>query len=398
MDKIMLILLVIAIVMSFFVGNAMIIFAIYESDASYLAEDGWLLVLIAVVVDFILLCFVIAKIRTPVSSSFQLMRSGLKNRRKEKKEAAKLKKLLENEALYVNRLQELRDKGISESATKRTFRFCQLIETIAGREQLQACLSKVSEKKSVLDEIDDIESRMLKIAESCKNAGDADKCKYYLGLIKSNKLMPKVTSLENDCKEQLFLRKREKKAIWSWTKWFLGTLFLGLMIFAGLYIEDTPYRELRSMIKDQSLTAEMCDWKNRNSEDSFYDYFQSPKGYKLLASELTQLHRDNDVNKAMWLLCIQPDCIDGYHLCASSSFIKWIVEYAKNNGVRSTNQEGAGDSWYNVYYDVDGYRITIDSYEDKASNINDFSISDGENRNTIYARNKYQQGNMPTIE
>ncbi|MDE6568041.1 MAG: hypothetical protein K2K70_09975 [Lachnospiraceae bacterium] len=398
MDKIFLILFIIFLVLAFFEGNIMIIVAISEKDISGWSEY-WILILIAIVIDLILLCLVMARFMPPICSSFQLMRSGLRNHRTAKKESKKLKKLLKSEELDVNRLQELRDKRISESATKRTLHFCQLIENIAGEEQLQDCLSEVREKQGVLDEINDIENRILKVAESCKNAGDIKSCKYYLDILKSAKVItPEITSLENECEEQLLWRERESRAIQLWVKVFLGIFIFIIAVCVRLYITDTPYRELRSMIKDQSLTAEMCSWSSKNSEESYYDYLTSEKGCKLLASELTKLHEDNDVSKAMWLLCIQPDYIDGYHLSASPSFINWIVDYAKTNGARSTNQKDADDSRYKVTYDVNGYRVIINSYEDKASNINVFFISDGENIRTIQVRNRYRKETIPIIE
>lgn len=394
MDQVFLALFLFFLIVVFFLGNIFSIAAICGSDIINLSED-WFFVLIVVVIDIFLLRSAMVKIIPPVRASFRLMRSGLKNRRFAKKESAKLKKLLKSEDLDVDRLQELRDKSINESATKRTLHFCLLIENIAGKEQLQDCLSEVRETQSVLDEINDIENRILKVAESCKNAGDIKKCEYYLDILTStNKITPEIVSLEKECEEQLLRRETERRAIRLWVKVFFAGVVLLILFLAKLYIDDTTYRELRFMIKDQSLTAEMCDLKNRGSEESYFYYLRSNKGYKLIASELTQLHRDNDVRKAMWLQCIQPDCIDGYHLSASTSFIKWIVEYAKINGIRSTNQKDADDSWYNVTYDVNGYRVTIDSYEDKVSNINDiddFSISDGENGNTIYTQNRYQK-------
>lgn len=174
----------------------------------------------------------------------------------------------------------------------------------------------------------------------------------------------------------------------------MAILTVLIAVSVALYIEDTPYRNLRSMIKNQSLTAEMCDWKNRNSEDSYYNYLTSEKGRKFLASELTKLHRNDDVSKAMWLLCIQPNSINGFELWASPSFIQWIVGYAKNNGVRSTDQSG-----YNVNYSVDDYRLTMNSYDDKESDFSDisgFSVSDGNNRITIDNRSRYKN-TIPAI-
>ena len=121
----------------------------------------------------------------------------------------------------------------------------------------------------------------------------------------------------------------------------------------------------------------------------------------MLASELTRLHQDGNISEAMWLLCIQPDCIDGRHLGASSSFIRWIVEYARANGVRSTNQKDADDSSYIVTYDVDGYQILIYSYDDKDSKTNviySFYIINGKNSSTINLRNPFVEESMPIIE
>ena len=399
MDKIFIFLFIIFLILAFFEGNIMIIISISEKDISDWSEF-WIIILVAVVIDIILLWLAMAKIMPPISSSFQLMRSGLKNRRIAKKESAKLKKLLKSEELDVNRLQELRDKRISESATKRTLHFCQLIDNIVGKEQLQDCLSAVREKQSVLDEINNLENRILKVAENCKNAGNIKKCKYYLNILKTTKITPEITRLENDCEEQLLQREREGKAIRSWQKGICCLLVILVTIFAILFIQDTPYRELRSMIRDQSLTAEMCSRKNRNSEESYYEYLDSEKGHKLIASELTKLHKNDDVIKAMWLLCIQPDCIDGYNLSASPSFINWIVDYAKHNGVRNTDQKGDYGLLYFVTYSVDDYQITLSSYYDNMSTIKTggFDISNGDEQVSVNTKINYAKENIPTIE
>ena len=171
MGQAYLLVIIIVIIAAFFVGNIMIISAMSGNGTADWGEY-WILIFIAVVIDFILIFLAMAKIMPSANSSFQLMRSGLKNRRIAKKESANLKKLLKKEKPDVNRLQELRDKRISESDTKRTLHFCQLIENIAGEEQLQDCLSEVRKKQSVLDEISDIENKVFKVAESYKNAGD----------------------------------------------------------------------------------------------------------------------------------------------------------------------------------------------------------------------------------
>lgn len=153
------------------------------------------------------------------------------------------------------------------------------------------------------------------------------------------------------------------------------------------------------MIRDQSLTAEMCQAGNRNSKESCYDYITSERGLKLLASELSRLHKKDDIHGALWLLCTQPDCIDGIHLCASPSFIEWIVGYAKSNGDRSDDQDSFGKRWYNVTYLVDGYEIILDSYNDSEAylwNITDFIIICGETRVEVHGR-KSQKQDVPVI-
>lgn len=398
MDKLMLVLLGFCLVAGFFIGNIMIISAICGGGTQDWAEY-WILLVIAIVTDIILLGLILLKIIPRVSSSYDHMRNGLKNRKIEKRESRRLKKLLKDETLYVNRLQELRDKGISERKIKRTLHFCQLIESIDGKGQLQDCMAKVSEKQSILDEINDIEGRIFGFAECCEKAGNVIKCKYYLDLLKIHMITPEIVSLEKECESRQSLRELERKAVRSWIKGALVALGILVAVFVALYIQDTPYRNLRSMIKDQTLTEEMCDWSNRKSEDSYYEYLTSKKGYKLLAAELTKLHSEDDVARAMWLLCIQPDCIDGYNLAASPSFIKWIVRYAKANGIRSTDQEGIDDTWYDVIYDVDGFQITINSYEDKTiDDIDDFLISDGENSSTIHAKYKIIDETIPIIK
>mgnify|MGYP006922128193 FL=1 len=386
---IIILILIISLVLVFFMGNIMIIGAISGADFS----EEWGLIIIVAVMDIILLCLAMAKIMPSISSSFQLMRSGLKNRKIAKKESAKLKKLLKSEEPDVNKLQELRDKRVSESATKRNLHFCQLIENIAGKELLQDCLSKVREKQNVLDEMNDLENRILKIAERCKNAGDIKKCQYYLNILKTTKITTEITRLENDCEEQLLRRERESKAIRSWQKGVCCILIILITVFGMLYYQDTPYRELRSMIREQSLTAEMCDRNNQNSEESYYDYLTSKKGCDLIASELTKFHEDDDVIKAMWLLCIQPNRVNGFDLWASPSFIEWILKYVKNNGVRRVEEKI-------VTYTVDGYQITMDIYDDNKNDIRDvyhFMISDGKNNTAVDKWSRYND-TVPAIE
>ena len=160
------------------------------------------------------------------------------------------------------------------------------------------------------------------------------------------------------------------------------------------YIQNAPYRKLHSMIEEQSLTAEMLEYDNKDNKDSYYDFIHSEKGYEFLASELTELHRKNDIKKAMWLLCIQPNCIDGIDLCASDSFIDWVVDYARENGTQETDSKG------NKTYYVDGYEIEIDSlFYDKDWHLNhNFRISTEQNAVSVDRKNPFHEEAVPTIQ
>lgn len=62
---------------------------------------------------------------------------------------------------------------------------------------------------------------------------------------------------------------------------------------------------------------------------------------------------------------------------------------------------GTESTQHKVIYDVDGYRITLSSYDDKEFNINDinsFRISDGENEVRVYKRYEYLEETIPMIE
>ena len=188
----------------------------------------WPVVLATVKTDIAFICCVLHKFKTTVVPSLRLARNELKNRSAAKKKAAMLEEASENEALFVTRLQEQR-KEISISAIRRTLRFCQLMEAVAGKEQMQGCMSMVKEKQGVLDEIAAAEKKLLEIAEGYKNAGDTEKCRYYLSLIQSDKLMPEVAAVEKECQEQALLRAAQKDALQLWK-----TLFV--VILAGLAV------------------------------------------------------------------------------------------------------------------------------------------------------------------
>ena len=168
------------------------------------------------------------------------------------------------------------------------------------------------------------------------------------------------------------------------------TIIISIIITAH-YTNNAPYRELQSKIDNQSLTVEMVEWKNRDSENSYYEYLHSEKGYKFLADVFTELHRNNEIEKALWLLCVQPDCIDGIDLCASDSFIDWVVNYAKQNGTKKEQSDG------DITYYVNDYEISISSIFDYSIG-HTFHITNGKESTSVEKRNPYHDGSVPTIK
>lgn len=237
-----LIIMIVFIVVVFFFGNYILIDSLRYNSLADMSESAIFLI-IAIVIDFILLYFIIWAITVRVKSSFRLMRKGLKNRRIVKKESAQLKEFLESEEPDVDRLGKLRDQWIDESAIKRTLHFCQLIEILGGKEELQDCLSEAREKQGILAEISDIENKIFRVAERCKDAGDLEKCRYYLDILMAKKktVTPEITSLEEECEKRLFERKTERKAIRLWAK-ILLTAAICIVVFAALYIKNTLFK------------------------------------------------------------------------------------------------------------------------------------------------------------
>lgn len=235
MDRLRRIILMIILALTFFFGNFPLINAVCGSEPLDWSSD-WEDILLIIMADLILLFFVMAKIVLSVRASFPHRRKELRNRRAEEKEYAKFKKLLESEKLDLNRFQALIDKRISESATKRTLHFCQLMEIIAGKEQFEDCLFEVKERQSVLDEINDIENGMLKAAKSCKKAGKIEKCIFYLEILKASRTTPEIAALEQECEMQVYLRIAKMKAIRFWIIVILGTIaYLGFRVYCLIY-------------------------------------------------------------------------------------------------------------------------------------------------------------------
>ena len=183
-------------------------------------------------------------------------------------------------------------------------------------------------------------------------------------------------------------RKKKIRIIWSC---LVAAVIIIAITIIGNYSSNAPYRDIQSKIDNQTLTVEMLDWKNRETEGSYYEYIHSEKGYKFLANVFSKLHQNDDIEKAMWLLCVQPDCIDGMDLCASDAFIDWVVDYAKENGTKKEQSDG------DITYSVDGYEITISSIFDYSIG-HSFYITNGKESTSVEKRNPYHDGTVPTIK
>lgn len=183
------------------------------------------------------------------------------------------------------------------------------------------------------------------------------------------------------------LRKKKIKTIISC---LICVIIVVSIIITSSYINNAPYRELRTEIDNQTLTTEMVEWENRDFENSYYEYFHSEKGHEFLADVFSELHKNNEIEKAMWLLCVQPDCIDGINLCASDSFIDWVVKYAKENGTKIELPKG------DTAYTVNGYEITITSIFNYSIGHH-FNISNGTEKRSVENKNLYYEGTVPTI-
>ena len=183
------------------------------------------------------------------------------------------------------------------------------------------------------------------------------------------------------------LRKKKIKLFISCA--FIVTVVMSILIVCD-YANNTPYLELRTKIEEQTLTADMVE--KRDSENSYYKTLTSEKGYKFLADVFSELHSNDDIEKAMWLLCVQPDCINGIDLCASDSFIDWVVDYAKENGTKTEQSDGQ------ITYAVNGYEIKVNSIFELSSIGHTFYITNGSKGTSVENRNPFYEGTVPTIK
>ena len=81
----------------------------------------------------------------------------------------------------------------------------------------------------------------------------------------------------------------------------------------------------------------------------------------------------------------------GIDLCASDSFIDWVVNYAKQNGTKKEQSDG------DITYCVNGYEISISSIFDYSIG-HTFHITNGKESTSVEKRNPYHDGSVPTIK
>lgn len=380
-----------AILAFVFIGGNIFLFTGALNDD--LSDNGfaWIMVIVAVIADLAIFCWLASKIATAIGKNYENNKADKLAQNKEivVKEIGKI-------ISYKQEIQHTFNRHFEK--IERHFSLVTLISSCMGNNNQELnnllldnkeeafnntkneILSKISEfeKKRFPESIDEIENYEKTLEQEISD------------------LKADLTSVATCDDEQLSAmikkycpevhKSTNRKRLKLIAKIVIPIIIIITLICSFNFIKNAPYRELHSMIEEQTLTADMLGW-----EGSYYDLIHSEKGYKFLASELTELHRKNDIKKAMWLLCIQPDCIDGIDVCASDSFMDWVVDYARENGAQET------DSNRNTTYSVDGYKITISSIFDNSIG-HYFSISNGQNGTRVDRKNSFHEGYVPTIQ
>ena len=373
----------IILVLLFFGGNA----ALFSGDI----EDLEFAVVVAVIADSAIAIWLLSVIGKAVGSSYEKRHEKNLTERKEI-----IVRQIGNQISHKNEIQQTFDRHFEK--IERQFSLVSLISSCMGnnnQELKNLLVSKKDEafertKSEIFNKLTETEKK--RFPQNIAEVEDYEKTleqeiselKTELSYVATSDDEQISAMIKKHCPEaHKSINRKRLKLI---AKIVIPIIIIITLVCSINFIKNTPYRELHSMIKDQSLTAEMLSW-----DGSYYDYIQSEKGYKFLASELTRLHRDNDIKKAMWLLCVQPGCIDGVRVCASDSFIDWVVDYGRNNGTAKI------DSEYNTTYSVDGYEITISSIFDSSIG-HSFSISNGRDGANVENKNTYHEGYVPTIQ
>ena len=376
-----------AILAFVFIGGNIFLFTGALTDD--LSDNGfaWIMVIVAVIADLAIFCWLASKIATVIGKKYENNKADKLAQNKEivVKEIGKI-------ISYKQEIQHTFNRHFEK--IERQFSLVSLISSCMGNNNQEL-------KKLLLDNKEEAFANTKneiwgKLSESEKKRFpvSVDKVENYEKTLEQeiSELKTDLTSVATCDDEQLSAMIKKycpevhksinRKRLKLIAKIVIPIIIIITLICSFNFIKNAPYRELHSMIEDQSLTTEMFDWRNEETENSYYDLSRSEKGYKFLASELTKLHRDNDIKKAMWLLCVQPVDIDGIDVCASYSFINWIVDYVRENGTTKSDST----------YSVDGYEINV------SSTGNYFVISNGQNTVGVDRKNPYHEGYVPTIQ
>lgn len=378
----------------FIAGNAFLFTGALNDD---LSDNGiaWLMVIVAVIADLIILGWIASKVFSVVEKKHESNKTEKLSNMKEI-----VVKEIGNKISHRSEIKRAFDKHFEK--IERQSSLVSLISSCMGsnnQELKNLLVSKKDEafestKSEILDKLTETEKK--RFPQNIAEVEDYEKTLEQ----EISELKTELNSVAASDDEQIsaMIKKHcpeahksiNRKRIKLIAKIVIPIIIIITLVASVKYIQNAPYRELHSMIEEQSLTAKMLEYNSKN-EDSYYDIIHSEKGYEFLASELTELHRRNDAKKAMWLLCIQPNCIDGINLCASDSFIDWVVDYARKNGTQETDSKG------NKTYYVDGYKINTSSIFDNPIG-HDFSISNGNNGATINRKNMFREEYVPTIQ
>ncbi len=384
-----------AILAFVFIGGNIFLFTGALTDD--LSDNGfaWIMVIVAVIADLAIFCWLASKIATAIGK---------------KHENNKADKLAQNKEIVVKEIGKIISYKQEIQHTfnryfekiERQFSLVSLISSCMGNNNQELNNLLLDNKEEAFT---NTKNEILgKISESEKKRfpKSIDEVENYEKTLEQeiSDLKTDLTSVAACDDEQLSAmikkycpevhKSMNRKRIKLIAKIVIPIIIIITLMASVKYIQNAPYRKLHSMIEEQSLTAEMLEY-NKDNKDPYYDLIHSEKGYEFLASELTALHRKNDIKKAMWLLCIQQNCIDGIDLCASDSFIDWVVDYARENGTQETDSKG------NKTYYVDGYEITTSSIFDNPIG-HDFRISNGNNGATINRKNMFREEYVPTIQ
>lgn len=298
------------------------------------------------------------------------------------------KKLLgEHNSIQVDiaRLDSLKQDRVDEHQLARERKLCDLLGAISSNSSVGVCLKEISEKQKVIDEIRQLEQKIKSAAERCAEVGDTQKCDFYISALGKQPMFVNVSYLKAKCIEQKEIDKTNKEKVKKLVAVFIAIVVITGIVGLVIWSNNAPYRELEAAIDNRSLTREMCEYSSRTDEDIYYKIIDSEKGMKLIAKKLTEAHKKDDIDAALWLLCVQPNNVNGFDIGASEDFIQWIANYARKNGKPSGEDSDK--------YIVGDYTIKIYDYADIY-----LYITSGEHTVSVDQKYKEQEKSIPIIQ